>query len=78
MDCSKSSFEMFRSDSDDLFGLVEEQNLKSKISIFSLAEVLPMVCDLYFYDLFKDSQESGLQTQAILFLKSMSENSDPT
>jgi NET1-associated nuclear protein 1 (U3 small nucleolar RNA-associated protein 17) len=43
VDCSKSSFEMFRSDSDDFFGLVEEKNLKSKISIFSLAEVLPMV-----------------------------------
>ena len=43
VDCSKSTFEMFRSDSDDLFGLVEEKNLKSKISIFNLADVLPMV-----------------------------------
>ena len=48
VDCSKSSFEMFRSDSDDFFGLVEEKNLKSKISIFSLAEVLPMVCDILY------------------------------
>ena len=43
VDCSKSTFEMFRSDSDDLFGLVEEKNLKSKISIFNLTDVLPMV-----------------------------------